>query len=93
MHRTAIAIGLPSAVGKDLPQMGGGRIANYRTGDRAEWLGMFLTQSLCAVAPVPREDDFGLFDAVAALLRPDALPGAPVLLSTTPALDNDQRIA
>lgn len=47
----------------------GGQIANYRTGNRAEWLGIGLLKSICAVAQVPREEDFGLFDAVATLLR------------------------
>lgn len=47
----------------------GGQIANYRTGNRAEWLGIGLLKSICAVAHVPREEDFGLFDAVATLLR------------------------
>ncbi len=45
------------------------RIANYRSGDRAEALGIVLLQSFCAVAPVPRQEDFGLVDAVATLLR------------------------
>lgn len=47
------------------------RIANYRSGDRAEALGIVLLQSFCAVAPVPRQEDFGLVDAVATLLRRD----------------------
>jgi hypothetical protein len=47
----------------------GGQIANYRTGNRAEWLGIGLFKCICAVAQVPREEDFGLFDAVATLLR------------------------
>ncbi len=47
------------------------RIRNYRTGDRAEDLGIFLLKAFCAVAPIPRQEDFGLADAVATLLRPD----------------------
>jgi hypothetical protein len=47
------------------------RIANYRSGDRAEALGVVLLQSFCAVASVPRQEDFGLVDAVATLLRRD----------------------
>ncbi len=47
------------------------RIANYRSGDRAEALGIVLMQSFCAVASVPRQEDFGLVDAVATLLRRD----------------------
>ncbi|MCB9684956.1 MAG: hypothetical protein H6738_15435 [Alphaproteobacteria bacterium] len=45
------------------------RIRNYRTGDRAEDLGVFLLRAFCAVAPIPRQEDFGLADAVATLLR------------------------
>jgi hypothetical protein len=47
------------------------RIRNYRSGDRAEDLGIFLLKALCAVAPIPRQEDFGLADAVATLLRPE----------------------
>lgn len=49
----------------------GKRIRNYRSGDRAEDLGIFLLKALCAVAPIPRQEDFGLADAVATLLRPE----------------------
>jgi hypothetical protein len=45
------------------------RIESYRKGDRAEKLGGFLLQAFCAVAEVPRPEDFGLVDAVATLLR------------------------
>jgi hypothetical protein len=45
------------------------RICNYRSGDRAEDLGIFLLKAFCAVAPIPRQEDFGLADAVATLLR------------------------
>jgi hypothetical protein len=47
------------------------RIRNYRTGDRAEDLGIFLLKAFCAVAPIPRQEDFGLADGVATLLRSD----------------------
>ncbi len=47
------------------------RIRNYRTGDRAEDFGIFLLRAFCAVAPIPRQEDFGLADAVATLLRPE----------------------
>jgi len=47
------------------------RIANYRSGDRAEALGLVLMQLFCAIAPVPRQEDFGVGDAVATLLRRD----------------------
>jgi hypothetical protein len=47
------------------------RIRNYRTGDRAEDLGIFLLRAFCAVAPIPRQEDFGLADGVATLLRPE----------------------
>ena len=47
------------------------RITNYRSGDRAELLGVVLLQAFCAVAPIPRQEDFGLVDAVATLLRRD----------------------
>jgi hypothetical protein len=47
------------------------RIANYRSGDRAELLGVVLMQAYCAVASIPRQEDFGLVDAVATLLRRD----------------------
>ncbi len=47
----------------------GKRIRNYRAGDRAEDLGIFLLKAFCAVAPIPRQEDFGLADAVATLLR------------------------
>jgi hypothetical protein len=45
------------------------RNRNYRSGDRAEDLGIFLLKAFCAVAPIPRQEDFGLADAVATLLR------------------------
>jgi hypothetical protein len=45
------------------------RIRNYRTGDRAEDFGNFLLKAFCAVAPIPRQEDFGLADTVATLLR------------------------
>jgi hypothetical protein len=45
------------------------RLENFRKGDRAEKLGIFLLQSFCAIAEVPRQEDFGLSDAVATLLR------------------------
>lgn len=45
------------------------RIANYRSGDRSEALGVPLMQLFCAVAPVPTTEDFGLFDATATILR------------------------
>ena len=47
------------------------RIRNYRSGDRAEDFGIFLLKAFCAVAPTPRQEDFGLADAVATLLRPE----------------------
>lgn len=47
------------------------RIANYRSSDRAEALGVVLLQLFTAVAPVPRQEDFGIVDAVATLLRRD----------------------
>lgn len=47
------------------------RIANYRSGDRSEALGIVLMQLFCAVAPVPRPEDFGIVDAVGTLLRRD----------------------
>jgi hypothetical protein len=47
------------------------RIVNYRFGDRAEGLGIVLMQMFCAIAPVPRQEDFGIVDAVATLLRRD----------------------
>ena len=47
------------------------RIANDRLGDRADGLGLVLMQMFCAVAPVPRQEDFGIVDAVATLLRRD----------------------
>ena len=47
------------------------RVENYRKGDRAEKLAVVLLQSFCAVAEVPRQEDFGLMDAVATLLRRD----------------------
>lgn len=45
------------------------RIENFRKGDRAEKLGVWLLQAFCAVAEVPRQEDFGLIDAVATVLR------------------------
>jgi hypothetical protein len=47
------------------------RLSSYRSGDRAEEFGVYLMKKFCAVAPVPRQEDFGLFDAVATLLRKD----------------------
>ena len=47
------------------------RLSNYRSGDRAEEFGKFLMSKFCALASVPRQEDFGLFDAVATLLRKD----------------------
>ena len=50
--------------------MAGRRLGSYRKGDWNEELGILLLKSLAAVAPIPRQEDFGL-DAVATLLRPD----------------------
>ncbi len=47
------------------------RLASFRQGDRAEGVGVELLRSFCAVAPIPREEDFGLADAVATILRRD----------------------
>lgn len=44
--------------------------ASFRSGNLAEALGILLLQGTAAVAPVPRQEDFGL-DAVASLLRCD----------------------
>ena len=49
--------------------MPGRRLVSYRKGDWNEDLGILLLKSLAAVAPVPRQEDFGL-DAVGTLLRP-----------------------
>ena|GEM_PF-1400598 len=49
------------------------RLRNFRSGDRAEDLGIFLLKAFCAVAPIPRQEDFGLADAVATLLRPEGM--------------------
>jgi hypothetical protein len=50
--------------------LSGRRLESYRVGDLNEELGILLLKSLAAVAPIPRQEDFGL-DAVATLLRPD----------------------
>jgi len=50
--------------------MTGRRLRSYRIGDLNEELVILLLKSLAAVAPIPRQEDFGL-DAVATLLRPD----------------------
>lgn len=49
--------------------MSGRRLGSYRKGDWNEELGILLLKSLAAVAPIPRQEDFGL-DAVGTLLRP-----------------------
>lgn len=48
--------------------MAGRNQADFRSGNWNEELGVLLLKALAAVAPVPRQDDFGL-DAVATLLR------------------------
>lgn len=50
--------------------MPGRRLGSYRKGDWNEDLGILLLKALAAVAPVPRQEDFGV-DAVATLLRSD----------------------
>jgi len=50
--------------------MTGRRLKSYRRGDWNEELGILLLKALAAVAPVPRQEDFGV-DAVATLLRSD----------------------
>jgi|GEM_PF-6187187 len=50
----------------------GGKPVNYRSGDRSESMGIPLLQMMCAVAPVPRPEDWGVFDAVATLLSQEA---------------------
>jgi hypothetical protein len=50
--------------------MAGRRLGSYRKGDWNEELGILLLKSIAAVAPIPRQEDFGL-DAVATLLRPE----------------------
>jgi hypothetical protein len=49
--------------------MPGRRLSSYRKGDWLEDLGVLLLKSLAAVAPVPRQEDFGL-DVIGTLLRP-----------------------
>ena len=49
--------------------MPGRRLGSYRKGDWNEELGILLLKSFAAVAPIPRQEDFGL-DAVGTLLRP-----------------------
>ena len=61
----------PTRAGMEFGRSMGKRIRNYRSGDRAEDLGIFLLRAFCAVAPIPRQEDFGLADAVATLLRPE----------------------
>ncbi|WP_339169071.1 hypothetical protein MKX75_07400 [Paenibacillus sp. FSL R5-0341] len=43
---------------------------NFRSGDLAEQLGIYMIQSLALVAPIPRTEDVGI-DVVATLLRDD----------------------
>ena len=50
--------------------MPGRRRTNFRSGDLAEDLGIFLLKGLAAVAEVQRQEDIGL-DAIATLLRRD----------------------
>lgn len=45
-------------------------MADFRSGNWNEELGILLLKKIAAVAPVPRQEDFGL-DAVATLLRKD----------------------
>jgi len=40
--------------------MTGRRLRSYRIGDLNEELGILLLKSLAAVAPIPRQEDFGL---------------------------------
>lgn len=47
----------------------GGKPVNYRSGDRSELMGATLLQMICAVAQVPRQEDWGMFDAIATLLN------------------------
>lgn len=49
--------------------MPGRRLGSYRKGDWNEELGILLLKSLAAVAPIPRQEDFGI-DAIGTLLRP-----------------------
>jgi hypothetical protein len=50
--------------------MPGRRWKDFRSGDWNEELGILLLKAVAAVAPVPRQEDFGL-DAIATLLRDD----------------------
>jgi hypothetical protein len=47
----------------------GGRSTRFRAGDFAEAFGSVLLQPLCAVVPVPRQEDWGIFDAVGTILQ------------------------
>jgi hypothetical protein len=49
--------------------MSGRRLSSYRKGDWNEDLGILLLKLLAAVAPIPRQEDFGL-DAIGTLLQP-----------------------
>lgn len=49
--------------------MPGRRLSSYRKGDWNEDLGILLLKLLAAVAPIPRQEDFGL-DAIGTLLHP-----------------------
>jgi hypothetical protein len=52
--------------------MPGRNLADFRSGNWNEELGILLLKKIAAVAPVPRQEDFGL-DAVATLLRMDPM--------------------
>lgn len=55
------------------------RLANTRSGDLAEGMGIEMLRSIALIAPVPRPEDVGV-DAFATLLKPrerHALPAAP----------------
>jgi len=50
--------------------MSGSRLRFFRQGDLAEGWGFEMLRRFAAVAPVPREEDFGI-DAICTLLRPE----------------------
>lgn len=49
-----------------------GRLLSFRSGDRAEYLSLFIVSRFAFIIPVPRQEDFGLADFICFVGREEA---------------------
>jgi hypothetical protein len=52
--------------------MSGPRLGSFRSGDRSEYLGVYVLSRVAYVNPIPRQEDFGLVDFLCVLARAES---------------------